>query len=189
MIIDRFERAAVDDRSQRQRAHVHPGRRHSTSTTRNLEFARDGAGRITQIDGPSGKRTQYAYSPGGDFSVFMAANDEADMFSYDGNHRLLSVDGPGGVRLRTLNYGPDGRLTSITDGTGRTTTLSSDVNARSTIVTSPSGRLTTLSTYGADGYPASVEEAFDGHSRVTSYQYDGDGRMIRTTKPLGRVER
>ena len=124
----------------------------STSTTRSLAFARDGAGRITEVVGPSGQRTQYAYSSAGDLSQFIDANSAASTFSYDAGHRLLSVDGPGGVRLRTLNYGPDGRLASLTDGTGRTIGLSSDVNARSKILTSPSGRLTTLTTYGADGY-------------------------------------
>jgi RHS repeat-associated protein len=87
-----------------------------------------------------------------------------------------------------LNYDADGRLTSLTDGTGRTIGLSSQVNAGTKILTSPSGRLTTLSTYNADGYLATVEEAFDGHSRVTRYEYDSEGRVIRTTKPLGRVE-
>jgi RHS repeat-associated protein len=160
----------------------------SSSTTRNLAFVRDGAGRITEIDGPAGKRTNYSYSAVGDLSTFTDAAGATSAFAYNTAHRLLSIDGPGGTRLWTLNYDADGRVVSLTDGTGRTTAVSSNVNARSTIVTSPSGRLTTLTTYGADGYPATVEEAFDGHSRVTSYQYDSEGRVIRTTKPLGRVE-
>jgi RHS repeat-associated protein len=160
----------------------------SSSTSRSLAFVRDGAGRITEIDGPNAKRTQYAYSSAGDLSQFIDANGTLSAFSYDGNHRLLSVDGPGGTRLRTLNYGPDGRLTSLTDGTGRTITLSSDVNAKSQIDTSPSGRRTTISTYDTNGHLASVEEVFDAHSRVTSYQYDSEGRKVRTTSPLGRVE-
>jgi RHS repeat-associated protein len=160
----------------------------STSTTRSLGFVRDGAGRITEVVGPNGQHTAYAYSSAGDLGQFTDANNAASTFTYDAGHRLLSVDGPGGVRLRTLTYGADGRVTSLTDGTGRTIGLSSDVNARSTIVTSPSARLTTLTTYGDNGYPATVEEAFDGHSRVTSYAYDTEGRVIRTTRPLGRVE-
>jgi RHS repeat-associated protein len=160
----------------------------SSNTPRQLAFVRDGAGRITEIDGPNGKVTKYAYSAVGDLSQFTDANGAMDTFSYNAAHRLLSVVGPGGVKLRTLNYGPDGRLTSLTDGSGRTITLSSNVNANSQIVTSPSGGLTTLSTYGADGNLASKEEAFSGHSRVTSYQYDSEGRLTQTTKPLGRVE-
>jgi RHS repeat-associated protein len=188
MIIDRFEGLqSMTDRNGNQLVFIANGVM-STSTTRSLTFVRDGAGRITEIVGPSGQRTQYAYSSAGDLSQFTDAGAAASTFTYDAGHRLLSVDGPGGVRLRTLNYGADGRLVSLTDGTGRTIGLSSDVNARSTIVTSPSGRLTTLTTFGADGYPATVEEAFDGHSRVTSYQYDSEGRVVRTTKPLGRVE-
>jgi RHS repeat-associated protein len=160
----------------------------SSNTPRQLAFVRDGAGRITEIDGPNGKRTLYAYSGVGDLSQFTDATGAMNTFSYNAAHRLLSVAGPGGVKLRTLNYGPDGRLTSLTDGTGRTITLSSNVNANSQIVTSPSGGLTTLSTYGADGNLASKEEAFNGHSRVTSYRYDSEGRLTQTTKPLGRVE-
>jgi RHS repeat-associated protein len=160
----------------------------SSNTPRQLAFVRDGAGRITEIDGPNGKVTQYAYSAAGDLSQFTDATGATNTFSYNAAHRLLSVVGPGGVTLRTLNYGPDGRLTSLTDGTGRTITLSSNVNANSQIVTSPSGGLTTLSAYGTDGNLATKEEAFNGHSRVTSYQYDSEGRLTQTTKPLGRIE-
>jgi RHS repeat-associated protein len=188
MIIDRFGGLqSMTDRNGNELMFT-PNGVISPSTTRSLGFVRDGAGRITEVVGPSGQRTQYAYSSAGDLSQFTDANSAVSTFTYDAGHRLLSVDGPGGVRLRTLNYGPDGRLISLTDGTGRTTTLSSNVTARSRIVTTPSGRLTTLSTYGTDGNLATVEEAFDGHSRVTSYQYDSDGRIIRTTKPLGRLE-
>ena len=111
-----------------------------------------------------------------------------DAFTYNGSHRLLTVDGPGDTRVRTLTYGPDGRITSITDGAGNTTSLSSDVDARSEITTSPSGRLTTFFKYGADGNLATQEEVFSGHSRVTSYEYDAEGRVTKTTSPLGRVE-
>jgi RHS repeat-associated protein len=188
MIINRFAGLeSMTDRNGNELVFT-PNGVMSTSTTRSLLVVRDGAGRITEVVGPSGQHTLYAYSPTGDLSQFTDAGGAASTFSYDAGHRLLSVDGPGGVRLRTLNYDSDGRLTSLTDGTGRTIGLSSNVNARSTIVTSPSGRSTTLTTYGADGYPATVEEAFDGRSRVTSYQYDGEGRVVRTTRPLGRVE-
>ena len=170
MIIDRYDGLqSMTDRNGNQLFFTPDGVT-SPSTTRGLAFARDGVGRIFEIQGPAGKSTQYAYSAAGDLSVFVAANGEADVVLV----RCRAIDcsastAPAESRLRTLTYGPDGRLASITDGTGRTTALSSDVNARSTIVTSPSGRLTTLTTYGADGYPATVEEAFDGHSRVTSY--------------------
>jgi RHS repeat-associated protein len=188
MIIDRFDGLqSMTDRNGNQLFFT-PDGVISPSTTRNLAFTRDGAGRVTAIDGPSGKHTEYAYSLAGDLAEFIDANAASTTFSYSASHRLLHIDGPGGTGLWTLSYGADGRLVSLTDGTGRTTQLSSDVTARSTVVTSPSGRLTTLTTYGADGYPATVEEAFDGHSRVTGYQYDGDGRVVRMTKPLGRVE-
>ncbi len=91
--------------------------------------------------------------------------------------------------MRTLNYGPDGRLTSITDGAGNTTNLSSDVDARSEITTSPSGRLTTFFTYGADGNLATKEEVFSGHSRVTSYEYDAEGRLTKTSRRSGGSRR
>jgi RHS repeat-associated protein len=160
----------------------------SSSTDRHLTFVRDGAGRISEIRGAGGKRTQYAYSAAGDLRIFTAANGGVDAFTYNGSHRLLTIDGPGDTRVRTLNYGQDGRITSITDGAGNTTNLSSDVDARSQITTSPSGRLTTFFKYGADGNLASQEEVFSGHSRVTSYQYDSEGRLTKTTAPLGRVE-
>ena len=131
MIIDRFGGLqSMTDRNGNELMFT-PNGVISTSTTRSLVFARDGAGRITEVVGPSGQRTQYAYSSAGDLGQFTDANNAASTFTYDAGHRLLSVDGPGGVRLRTLTYGPDGRLTSLIDGTGRTIGLSSDVNARS----------------------------------------------------------
>ena len=121
MIIDRYDGLqSMTDRNGNQLLFT-PDGVISPSTTRSLSFGRDGAGRITQIEGPSGKRTRYEYSAAGDLRHFIAANGAPDTFSYDGAHRLLGIDGPGGVRLRTLNYGPDGRLTSITDGLGART--------------------------------------------------------------------
>ena len=150
----------------------------SPSTDRHLTFVRDGAGRITEIRGPSGKRTQYAYSGAGDLRSFTAANGGVDAFTYNGSHRLLTIDGPGDTRVRTLNYGPDGRITSITDGAGNTTSLSSDVDARSEITTSPSGRLTTFFKYGADGNLATsgggLQRPLAGHELRVRRRGPGD---------------
>ena len=41
----------------------------SPSTDRHLTFVRDGAGRITEIRGAGGKRTQYTYSAAGDLAA------------------------------------------------------------------------------------------------------------------------
>jgi RHS repeat-associated protein len=188
LIIDRFKGLqSIADRNGNRLIIDEDGVR-STSTDRHLTFVRDGAGRITEIRGPAGKRTQYTYSAAGDLRTFTGLNGSTDTFSYDGGHRLLTVDGPGDTRLRTLTYGPDGRFTSLTDAAGNTTTLSSDVGDRSEIFASPSGRLTTRFAYGADGNLASKEEVFSGHSRVTRYEYDSEGRLTRTISPLGRVE-
>jgi RHS repeat-associated protein len=188
LIIDRYDGLrSLTDRNGNQLLVTDGGLR-SESTDRELRFTRDGAGRITAIRAPGGKQTTYTYSAAGDLRTFTGVDGGVETFSYDGGHRLLSVDGAGGTRLRTLTYGPDGRVTSLKDATGNTITLTSDVDARSEIVTSASGRLTTVSAYGAEGNLASTEQVFEGHSRVTRYEYDGEGRPTRTISPLGRTE-
>ena len=188
LIIDRFNGLqSITDRNGNQLLVDGTGI-HSPSTSRQLTFTRDGAGRITSIDAPGGKHTSYTYSAAGDLSTFTDAGGNVDKFTYNGAHRLLAVDGPNNTRLRTLTYGPDGRFTSLTDAAGNTMSLSSNVDTRSEVVTSPSGRLTTLTSYGADGNVATKEEAFSGHTRVTQYAYDTEGNLTKTTSPLGRVE-
>ncbi len=188
LIIDRFNGLqSITDRNGNQLLVDGTGI-HSPSTSRQLTFTRDGAGRITSIDAPGGKHTSYTYSAVGDLSTFTDAGGNVDKFTYNGAHRLLAVDGPNNTRLRTLTYGPDGRFTSLTDAAGNTMSLSSNVDTRSEVVTTPSGRLTTLTSYGADGNVATKEEAFSGHTRVTQYAYDTEGNLTKTTSPLGRVE-
>ena len=66
MIIDRFDGLqSMTDRNGNELVFT-PNGVMSTSTTRSLAFVRDGAGRITEVVGPSGQRTQYAYSSAGD---------------------------------------------------------------------------------------------------------------------------
>ncbi|GIG23630.1 hypothetical protein Cch01nite_43540 [Cellulomonas chitinilytica] len=185
LLIDRYDGVrSITDRLDNQLVLDETGV-HSEGAA--IAIDRDGAGRVTALVGPSGERTGYTYDAAGNLGTFTARNGAVDRFTYDDRHRLLAVDGPGGLRLRTLTYGPDGRLATITDGAGNTQDVSSDVDGRQEVTTSASGRLNTIRTYGTDGLIAAEQRVGDGETRTTRYEYDAETRLTRVTSPMGRT--
>ena len=144
MIIDRFDGLqSMTDRNGNQLV-VHSERRDvDVDRPRSLAFVRDGAGRITEIRGPSGQAHAVRLLGGGRPDVSSPPRTAASStFTYDASHRLLSVDGPGGIEAAHAELRA-GRAPHVVDRRHRQTrsALSSDVNARTKIMTSPSGRL------------------------------------------------
>jgi RHS repeat-associated protein len=185
-VIDRFEGLrSVTDRNGNELVVTDDGV-HSGATDR-LAFIRDGAGRITSIQGPGNQKTSYAYSDRGDLTTFTRLNGAQETFTYDSHHHLIGIEGPGDAPLRTLIYDSAGRVSAIKDAAGNTTTIKGDIPGRRELVTSPSGRLNRISTYDDAGNLVSVENAFEGESQVTRFQYDAETRLVRTIDPLGHV--
>ncbi len=84
-----------------------------------------------------------------------------------------------------MNYGPDGRLVSITDGAGNTSRIDLDRDARTELVTDQTGRLTTLTTLDAFGQVIRLDRTFDGQTQTTRYEYDANGNTTHVVDPRG----
>ncbi len=150
-----------------------------------VSFTRDAAGRISAITDPAGKTISYATDAAGDLTAVTDQDGHTVTYSYDTAHDLLLAKDPAGHPIRTLTYGPDGRLASVTDGAGNTTTISDDVAGRQEVVTSPDGALTTIATFDDRGDPLQIDQVTGGRTLTTRYTYDTLGHVLSKTDPLG----
>lgn len=114
-------------------------------------------------------------------------NGDMSVFGYDPGHYMSSVSGASGPPLRTLRYGGDGRLESITDGEGNVTTLDIDIDARTQTVTGPDPRLTTILSFDERGNTRQIDELFGGRWLTTTFTYNDLGLPEISTDPLGNT--
>jgi RHS repeat-associated protein len=94
----------------------------------------------------------------------------------------------GAFRLTTLEntvyqFGPSGRITSITDAHGLKTTFGYDGNARLATITDPSSQALTFS-YGSSNH---ITKVTDSTGREVKYTYSGVGDLATVTDALGGV--
>ena len=157
------------------------------SNGQSISFARDAVGRITGITGPSSRHLSYTYSSGGDLASSTDPDGRVTNYIYTGNHLLSSIAGNGLPPQSTLTYGSDGRLVSITDGSGNTTTLASNVGAQQQTVTDAAGRRTQVSTFDDLGDVVRLDEVADGTTLTTTHTYDAQGRQLSATDPAGDI--
>jgi RHS repeat-associated protein/uncharacterized repeat protein (TIGR01451 family) len=148
-----------------------------------ITFTRDPQGRITKITGPSNETHDYTYDARGDLVRVIDKELRDTTFSYDSDHNLTGVTGDDNRPFRTLTYGPDGRLTTITDGEHNASQIESDVEARTELVTDATTRLTTLTTFDAFGQVIRVDRAFDGQTQTVRYGYDANGNTNHVIDP------
>jgi RHS repeat-associated protein len=135
-----------------------------------VTFAYDAAGHVNDMKLPATGTTaarDYAYSTNasGDLTSFKDPALKTTAFAYDGAHHLTQITDVMG-RVVKLVYDPSGRVTSVkrlasaTATTGPTTTFT--YNAGSTVETDPLGHQTT-------------------------YTFDGENRVTKTTDALGHA--
>lgn len=146
---------------------------------------RDAVGRIRAVTDPDGKAITYRYDTAGDLVEITDRDGTVVDLSYRGNHYLESVSPSGQAPLRTMNYGADGRLESITDGEGNTVTVEADLDARTETVSGPDPRLTTRRSFDEDGNTTRIDEIFGGRTLTSRYTYDDLGLVEESTDPLG----
>jgi RHS repeat-associated protein len=150
-----------------------------------LTFVRDGSGRITELDEPGGAKVTYAYNAAGDLASVTDERGSTVTYQYDANHNLTKTIDPAAHPLRTLTYGTDGRLQTVTDADGNTTSISSDPSALQQVVGDPNGQLTTINSFDANGNLVEVSQVFGGQTLSTTRHYDAYGRVTDLTDPLG----
>ncbi|MBI4898482.1 MAG: DUF11 domain-containing protein [Actinobacteria bacterium] len=159
----------------------------TSSTGKSVAFTRDSQDRITKITGPSGQQTTYAYDAAGDLTAATDARANTMRFTYDTEHNLLVTNDPANRPTRTVTYDQNGRMDSVTDGTGHTTQIATDDDAQRQVITSPDGRLTSITAFDGRGNLTELRELFDGSERSTTYAYDANDNLVRSTDPLGHA--
>ncbi len=134
-----------------------------------------GSGPITYIDG-DGTRHVFGEKAGGGYvshdGIYLDLVKHAD-----GTYTITRVDGT------ELNFGANGKITSIKDTKGNQTTFKQNASNQITEITDDSGRTTTL-TYNENGYISSVT---DPGNHTLSYDYDKNGNLTSVTDPENNV--
>ncbi len=168
-------------------------------------FDRDARGNVIRTTTPAGRITGMGYDTLGQLVAATNSAGEITRFSYNAHGRLLSVTDPAGYRMGFAYDVAGIDIAAITNERGLVTQFQYDTNRRLTRITNPDG--TTVG-YGYDccGLTSVVNEnrhtnriernallqktAFvDGAGARTDYVYDGNGNLVMSTGPLGRVTR
>ena len=175
----------------------------TTGTQRRPEtiYETDGAGRITAIVDPNGRRTSFAYDEVGRLVRRTAADGTTREYVYDsagqlveqrdelGRRTVLTYDGAGRLTsvmnalsgVTSYAYDPAGLLQSQTDALGRTTQFLRDALGRATTRRLPGGAVETFS-YDAMGNRLAHTD-FNG--ATVRFTYDTMNRLTRRHYPDG----
>ena len=180
-----------------------------TINGRAFTTAYDAASRTLTVTAPSGRRATSIVDAHGRPVQLQFGNLALRSFSYDLQGRLASATlGSGaGSRTKTLAYGVNGFLQSVTDAASRTSTFVRDANGRTTDLTSPDGGLAHF-TYDANGNITNLTPpgrpdhtfAFTQNNQVSSYTapmvnaensqtlatYNADRQPLRVDRPDGQ---
>ncbi len=178
-------------------------------------YTYDALGRVTKETLPGNVVTGIAYDDGAHTVTIYrdGKKDPYELYTYDSRNNLLrqrKYDYTGSAVQQadvTLAYDRYDRVTSLTDQNGHTTQYGYDSLNRKTAVNNPDG---TTVTYRYDDYERiryttdergnDIKEYldFDGHTEkeikdytglalTTQTVYDGTGRAVQVTDPLGQV--
>jgi YD repeat-containing protein len=123
-------------------------------------------------------------------SLFLASADGSEVYEFDpaGRH-LHTLDALTGSTIypfeynTAFDYDTEGRLISITDGSGNTTTIERDASGNPTAIVSPYGQRTEF-TLDANGYLASIANPAGETYRM---EYTADGLLTRFEDPRGNA--
>jgi RHS repeat-associated protein len=174
------------------------------SSGKSVTFARDSAGRITEITDPSGNTLGYSYSAAGDLVSFRDPSANVSKYGYDTKHYLLSIQDPRDIVPIRNEYDDAGRLLSHTDANKQVIAYQHDIVARHEVVTDRLGHSTAydyddrgnvLATTDAlggvtsDTYDDSDNKLTEANAlgQMTQYAYDANDNKISETDPLGNV--
>jgi len=165
-----------------------------TSTTDPLSnithYAYDSAGRLTSKTDARGNTTSDQYNSRGQITQVTYADGSTHGYTYDtfGN-KLTDTDELG--HTTTYTYDTFNRCTSVTDALGRTTQYvfrsNYFVEQKPDRVIYPSGKIT-VNTYDLEDHLLTQTTGYGtADAATTSYAYDANYNIIRTTDPKGNV--
>ena len=136
----------------------------------------------------AGNTTSYTYDRDGNLTATSDSVGTLEGKSYDRGGRLLTLTDARGIQTSFTYDAVDRVLTSrqdsVTGGLALTTTYVYDGEGRLTDVTEPSGRLTRTS-YDRDGRVTQVAVDPSGLNLRTTYSYDKQGHTLTVTEGAG----
>lgn len=130
---------------------------------------------------PDNSSEYFTYDENGDLYQHTKRDGSIITNVYDNDSQLINTNYPaGGAPNVTLGYDPDGRQTTMADGTG-TTNWYYDAANNLTQLSAPGGTVG----YGYDNANRRISMTQGGHT--TLYYYDNGGRMQTLDNGLGNV--
>ena len=164
---------------------THDGLISSQGSDQSISYKRDDLDRITKITSPEGQ-SSYTYEDGNLKTVTDPAGHQVT-YTYGPNHNLTGSTGEAGHPRETIEYGPDGRISAITDGEGNRTEMSTDIGARTLTTALPGGREIDVTSYDERGNQTQVDRLFHGAHHLTRYHYNNLDEPTRREDPDGHV--
>jgi RHS repeat-associated protein len=152
-----------------------------------IAFQRDTQGRITNIVDAAGHTMTYAYNNAGDLITYTDRVGQTNGFAYTNTafpHHLTGITDPFGVIPLSTEYDASGRLVRNTDVYGGVIQYVHDITNLTTSVTDRNGSQITQE-FDDEG---NLVRAVDALGGVTTCTYDGEGRRLSRTNPLGENE-
>jgi YD repeat-containing protein len=121
---------------------------------------------------------QYTYNPLGKVLTSIDPVNRSFSNSYDGNDiDLLEVQDGNGNLLAKYTYNTQHEPLTHEDGSGNTTTYTYNAAGQIQTLTQPSPGGTTTFNYNTNGQLTSIQGPLAGTANVTSFTYDGFGRL------------
>ncbi len=154
-----------------------------SSSGKNVLFARDSHGRVTQITDAAGNVQTYAYNGNSDLVSHTSATGLTSHYAYDYQHNLIDIQDPAGHHPARNTYDSSGHLISTIDANGNNITLANNLATSTQVITDQLGNPTI---YGYDAM-GNVTSKTDALGNARSYTYDSRNNQLTQTDPLGRV--
>lgn len=159
---------------------------HSNGTE--VQFLRDGLGRITRLTDPTGQHQFYQYDSNGNLASHTDAVGNLTRFRYNRRNNLLEVIDPRGNRAVRNEYDDDGRLIAIVDAQDHRIEFTHNIAGREQLIRDANGNVQRLllddhgnvlvreRTVTIDSVPSVAVEQFE---------YDERGNMLVEINPDG----
>jgi RHS repeat-associated protein len=153
-------------------------------------FHYDALGQRLKTTDPTGAVTQYQYDPTGRLLTQTDALNQVTRYEYDTSGRLVATTDPAGQRTQHA-YDSQGRLATVTDPTGAVTryqygSASDGLEGLLAAVIYPTYRVEYR--YDARDRLTQTRQVLDAATvRVTQHVYDGKGQVRSQTNPAGQT--
>ncbi len=157
-----------------------------SSTGAEIDFIRDGQGRITEIIDPDGKSIKYSYDSNGDLiEVIDRTNNTTELVYDDPNrqHFLTEIIDPLGRSATRTEYDENGQISKIIDANGNELNIAFNNATNSQTIRDPFGNNITR-VFDAQG---NVIQEVDQLGGITLRTYDEDNNLLSETDPEGNI--